>query len=234
MRLRDYERPEGWVPGSPEVLVAPKPIEQLGMPEVNYDSLHQFFTDNLEIPYDQKTSVRLYGRTPNSPLLGFHVPYTRTIHVNAPAAENRYAGSGGTMRVVAHEARHRSDSTNRKALTAVEVGARYASFKLGYEIVHALPYVWPLAFYGGFKARQIWYKHEPAEKRARAEEAPATWDHRGDILFPISARAIMERREEVFRQSMLEEEVDKHGGEIALGLSGIVPAPEDEEQKWID
>lgn len=179
----------GWSKGQPNVLVTGPVIERLGMPYVNYDSLHQFLTDDLGIPYDQKTDIKLFGRSGNSPLGGFHVPYTRTIHVNAPLAEKEYVYSGGTMRILAHEARHLSDSTNRRALTAVEVLARWASYKAGYEFVAAMPYISGLAIYGGFKARSIYYKHEPAEKRARAEEVkPSTVDHSNDILFPDSIR----------------------------------------------
>jgi hypothetical protein len=197
MHIRNYERPEGWSKGHPEVLVAPPTAERLGMPLVDYDSLHQFLTDDIGVPYDAKTSIRLYGRDYDSRLLGFHAPYTRTVHVNSVASEERYRNEGGTMRVLAHEAMHRADSTNRKLLTAVEIGARAASFKIGYEVVETAasaitstaPYISTLALYGGLKTRRIYYKHEPAEKRARSrEEEPATLSHQTDILFPRSSR----------------------------------------------
>jgi len=192
MHLRNYERPEGYTGHGPEVLVAKPVVDKLGMPVVDHESLHQFLTDDLQIPYDQSTHIKLFGRSRNSSLLGFHVPYTHSIHVQANSSEARYLDTGGTMRVLAHEARHRSDSTNRKSLTAVEVGARWASYKAGFEVVHALPYISSLAILGGLKARSIWYKHEPAEKRARAqEEDPSTSDHSQDILFPNSPRTAM-------------------------------------------
>lgn len=191
MHIRNYEKPDGWQPGHPEVLVAPKPIEKLGLPVVDYDSLHQFLTDDLEIPYDEKTNIRLFGRHDHSGFLGFYVPYTNTIHINAPGAEYRFPFVGGTMRVLAHEARHRSDSTNRKALTAVEVGARWASYKLGYEAANFIPFLSPLALLGGIQARKTYYKFEPAEKRARKEELKqSTLDHQSDIIFPRSERAL--------------------------------------------
>lgn len=192
MNIRNYEVPEGRTYGQPEVLVAKSTVEKLGMPEVNYDSLHQFMTDDLGIPYEDKTSIRLYGRSNMMGLLGFHVPYTRTIHVNAVGSESVYVTTGGTMRVVAHEGRHRSDSTNRKLVTAAELAGRWASLKLGIEVVEAIPHMAPLALYGGIKTHGLYYRHiAPEEKRARKQEIDdSTMKHANDILFPFTYRGM--------------------------------------------
>lgn len=189
MHIRNYERPDGWNSGQPEVLVAPNVISHLEMPVVNYESLHQFLVDDLGIPYDERTTVKLYGNRVNSPFLGFHQTFTKTIHINAIASEYSFHDTGGTMRILAHEARHRADSTNRKALTLGETAVRLGSYRLGYEIIEAIPYLSAFAVLGGIKARSIYYKYEPAEKRARAEEEKqSTQDHELDIIFPKSLR----------------------------------------------
>jgi hypothetical protein len=197
MHVRNYEIPDGRGQGQPEVLVAGNVVDRLGMPEVDYDSLHQFMTDELGVPYDSVTTVKLFGRWKESGLLGFHVPYTRTIHVNAPASEYLFADTGGTMRVIAHEGRHRSDSTNRRMLTAAEIAGRWASYKFGYEVTEAIPYMAPLAVFGALKTRGLYYRHvAPEEKRARKQELlGSTIDHERDILFPGSMRTrILEAR----------------------------------------
>src|SRR4051812_9848996 len=126
--MYDYEIPDGWSTGLPEVLVTHSVINKIGMPEVNYDSLHQFLTDDLGVPYGDPTTIKLTRiRGPVGGRVGFHTPFTRTFHVNAPLAEEVYAGSGGTMRVVAHEGRHRSDTTNRKFMSVSEAVLRLTS-----------------------------------------------------------------------------------------------------------
>lgn len=191
MHIRDYEQPDGWLQGHPEVLVTRKVVKELGNPVVDYDSLHQFLTDDIGIPYDTKTSIRLYGRFDKSPIGGYHVPYTSTVHVNALMAEDLYSVSGGTMRVLAHELRHRADSTNRRIATAFDIAARWASYKVGLEAAELVPYLAAVPVMGAIATRHAWYVFEPSERRARAEEQkPAVIEHQDDIFFPKSMRAL--------------------------------------------
>lgn len=193
MHLRNYERPEGWSKGLPEVLVTKRVVEKMGVPVVNYESLHQLMTDELDLPHGDKTSIRLYGRTEHTMIGGFHVPYTRTVHVNALVAEK--AGGpvhGGMMRTLVHELRHRSDSRNRRVLTGVEIAARYVSLKAGIEAAEHLPFFHAHPAMAALGTRLGWYAIEPAEKRARKQETRLSMSpHRADILFPDTERATM-------------------------------------------
>lgn len=187
--IRNYERPDGWSNGQPEVLVAKNVVKKLGEPVVDYDSLHQFLTDDIGLPYDSKTFIKLYGRNENSPIGGFHYPYTRTVHVNSLTAEKQYTLGGGTMRIVAHELRHRGDSTNHKVVTALEIAARWASYKAGLEVSGFIPVLDTVPIIGAIATRQAWYTIEPPEKRARKQEKElANSPHQADILFPNSLR----------------------------------------------
>ena len=190
MHIGNYERPHGCGVGSPEVLVAPNVVDRLGVPIVDYDGLHQFMTDDLGVPYGDSTTIKLFGRVEDSGFLGFHLLYTRTVHINAPASEKRFCTSGGVMRVLAHEGRHRSDSTNRKLVTAAEMAGGLASYKLGYDFAEAIPLLSPVAILVGLKSGGTYYRHiAPEEKRARIQEMhPSTLEHRNDITFPLSPR----------------------------------------------
>jgi hypothetical protein len=189
MHLRNYEKPEGWSKGDPEVLVTQFAARKLGMPAVNYDSLHQLLTDDLGTPYDERTTIKLYGAVKRSPVLGFHAPYTKTVHVNAVAAEERFRHQGGTMRVVGHEGRHRADSSNAKVRTAIEIAARWISYKAGFEVAHHLPLLESAPGVAAFMSRMAYYEVEPPEIRARrAEKSRAVREHEQDILFPKSDR----------------------------------------------
>jgi hypothetical protein len=189
MYVRNYEKPEGWTKGDPEVLVTSFAASRLGVPVVNYDSLHQFLTDDLGISYDEKTTIKLYGAFKRSRMLGFHIPYTRTIHANAVAAEERFIHQGGTMRIVAHEGTHRTDSSNTKVRTAIEMGARLAIFKAGYDLAPHLPLLEASPGIAAIMSRLAYYAVEPPEIRARRmEKSQATIEHEQDILFPQSDR----------------------------------------------
>ena len=190
--LRNYEKPEGWSKGQPEVLVIKKVIEKLGEPVVNYDGLHQYLTDDFDIPYDSKTFIKLYGRYKYSILGGFHYPYTQAIYVNPIAAEYALEKQGGTMNVLAHELRHRSESINRKVLVAAESVLRWASYEAGFEITqhNHIPALPLSAVAGGVLARKVYYGIEPAEIRARKEaKRLVSSPHQADILFPNTNRA---------------------------------------------
>lgn len=190
--IRNYERPEGWSKGQPEVLVTKNVVKKLGEPVVNYGGLHRFLTDDIGLPYNSRTYIKLYGRSSNATLGGYHCPYTRTVYVNPLFAEKHHALSGGTMRILAHELRHRGDSANRKAVTAIEIGARFASFKVGLEVAELLPVLSTAPIIGALVTRQAWYVVEPPEKRARKQERElATSTHQTDILFPNTIRAAL-------------------------------------------
>lgn len=189
MYIRNYEKPEGWTKGDPEVLVTSSAASELGVPVVNYDSLHQFLTDDIGIAYNERTTIKLYGFFDRSRILGFHAPYTRTIHANAVASEERFIYEGGTMRVVAHEANHRADSSNARVRTAIEIAARWASYKGGLELAHHLPLLEASPAITAIMTRLAYYEVEPPEKRAkRMERSQATLEHEQDILFPKSDR----------------------------------------------
>lgn len=189
MHIRNWEKPDGWTQGQPEVLVAPFTSYLLGEPVVNYDSLHQYLTDDLGIPYDEKTTIKLFGGFEKSPLGGFHIPYTHTIHVNAVVAEHHHVHDGGTMRIVAHEANHRADSSQAKTRTAIEVAARWASYKVGFEVSELLPVLTHAPEVAALLSRLIYYEVEPPEIRARrAEKSNALIEHEKDILFPKADR----------------------------------------------
>lgn len=235
--LRNYERPEGWSKGQPEVLVANNVIKKLGEPAVNYEGLHEYLTDNLGLPYKDKTFIKLYGRARHSILGGYHVPFTRSLHVNAVTAENLYGHSGGTMALVAHEAKHRVDSRNHRVKTAAEVAARWASYKVGLDLAPHLPELSHAPIVGGILARQLYYKFEPPEIRARKEQRDiGGTEHETDILFPRASRTLMlalvgELPEQAVQQFGLE-----HVDGLALqdGVSVTVNNGDGQEQSIFD
>ncbi len=190
MHIRNWDKPDGWTRGAPEVLVAPLALHVLGEPAVNYESLHKYLTDDLGIPYGERTTIKLFGGFDRSALGGFHIPFTRTLHVNAVSAEHRHVHDGGTMRIVAHEAKHRADSSQAKMRTAIELAARWASYKIGYEVSSLLPVLDQSPEVAALIGRFLYYEVEPPEIRARrAEKSDALIDHEQDILFPKSDRA---------------------------------------------
>jgi hypothetical protein len=102
MRNR-YEKVDGGSNNSPEVLVTDYVVRQLGMPDVDFDQLHELTTKCGE-PYDQPPQIRLHGRglMPKR----FRTPLTRAVVVNAVAGETRiadYASKGGTVYMLARE-----------------------------------------------------------------------------------------------------------------------------------
>lgn len=200
---RVYERPEGHEPGHPEVYVRHRVINKLGMPEVNYDGLAELLHNDVGVPTDITPKVKLYSdglpKAANfvGALEGFHIPYTKTIHVDPVRAE-AYKYSGGTMAVIAHEAQHLADSHNHKVRSLGEIGLRWVAVKVGLEIgkYTGIPEV-PAALLGRF----AYYAFEPTEKRARrAQKADFVSRHGRDIRFPALAEKYEaeERFEKVF------------------------------------
>lgn len=199
MHFRDYERPDGWSSGYPEVLVRDSVAKKLGMPVVDYESLGKFLCDDVGVSSDQRTTIKLYGRTAIAVPVGFHVPYTRTVHVNALAAEELYGQSGGTMHVLAHEAKHRADTASHKTRTGLELAARTAAFAVPYNVIAEAPGInnpW-ISFFGALAAR-IYYNRsvDPLEKRAyRMGDDPSVRKHEADIVFPHAGRTSKLRKE---------------------------------------
>ena len=189
MRYPFYEKADGWSKGQPEVLVAQPVINRMGMPLVDHESLHEYLTDELGVPYKTKTKIDLYGRRKDAMIGGLNVPYTRSVHVHAVTAEHELTLIGGTMNVLAHELQHRADSRNTRVRTAAEIGARILSFKIGYEAAELVPLLSAAPLLGAYAARMTYYTFEPAEIRARrtANQIMNT-PHHTDILFPDSPR----------------------------------------------
>ncbi len=187
---RVYERPEGYEPGHPEVFVRHRVINKLGMPEVNYDGLAELLHNDIGVPTDINPKIKLYSDgLPKVAswvvsLEGFHLPYTKTIHVDPINAEaSRHAG--GTMGLLAHEAQHLADSHTHKVRSAGDIALRLAAAKVGLEFgkLTGIP-EFPAALLGRFG----YYIFEPAEKRARrTQKADFVRRHGRDIKFPVFA-----------------------------------------------
>lgn len=198
--FRGYERAEGWTPRSPEVLVAESTADLLGMPVVDYDSLHKFFTDVVGIPHDQKVATKLYGRRGDEDrkLLfgGSHVPHAKTLRVNAVIAERNPTTSrtGGTMRWVAHEAKHMANNRHRHGMntTNLVTAAKLATVSGEIYAAHQLPGNYTLLGSLGVLASVVPIRRladRVIEAPSREEEIkPTTLEHQTDILFPNAYR----------------------------------------------
>ena len=205
MRLQryiNYEKPDGWSRGEPEVLIATSTINKLGMPVVNYPSLQQYLTDTVSIPFEAQTRVRLFGSSRYGITYGHYAPFGNTIHINATMAERHLAHKGGAMAVVGHEGRHRADFCNHKGTVGAALGGRLLTILGGYELgeylaraplgstyTELIPYV---AILGAAGLTQI---ADPMEIRARRiERGVAGSAHEMDILFPNSPRTELLRQ----------------------------------------
>jgi hypothetical protein len=204
MSLSNYEMASGRTYGQPEVLVSPDASAKLGMPVVDHDSLHRYFTNVLKIPYQNPTRVLLESDTEMpSDVLGWYRPFTNKIHINAVTSETDYTFGGGVMRVIAHEGRHLADHRNNKTLVLKELGmkaftsaAPFAATTVTVTAEMSLP-VSAIAggasvIVGGVASRRYSGKHSMLEKRAQEEESQFAGLHSGhqtDILFPLSERS---------------------------------------------
>ena len=204
MKIRQhYEKPDGWTKGQPEVLVADSVIDRLGMPVVDYDSLHQFLTDDIGIPSKARTVAKLYGKKGHDSserllAVGKYRPLSKSVRVNAVVGELHpyFQTSGGTMRILAHEARHRSNHMRHNGFNVPNlVTVAGASVIAGeyFGIVRQLPPQFKLIGAAGIVAtapalRKL--SHPIIEAPALAEEVKqSTIDHETDILFPNSGRS---------------------------------------------
>ncbi len=198
-----YEKPDGWAKGLPEVLVADTTIDRLGMPVVDYDSVHKLLTDNIGIPYKSRSIARLYGkRGDESPkrsrAIGRYLPLTKSMRVNAVVAELHpdFQITGGTIRILAHEARHKSDHMRHKGfnvpnlLTAAQISVGAGEY---FGVVRQLPQQYQAIGVAGMFATLAALKrvtYPITEAPALAEEVKqSTIDHETDILFPESPRS---------------------------------------------
>ncbi len=177
MLFRNYEKPEGWSLGQPEVLVAHETIDVLGMPTVNYDSMGELV---LSITQGKVPSIRIHSISDVVPALGYMMPYSSKLHVDAIASESQLIQDGGTVTVLAHEAQHISDFANRPVRSGLDLilsDALYVGRMASRVVFPELP---PL------KKR---YEYSSVEKRAFAREKTAEVKaHEQDILFPCSTR----------------------------------------------
>jgi hypothetical protein len=192
--MKKYEIPDGRSSGEPRVIIARSVVEALGMPEVNYGSLHKFMTDELGMPYSSPINIELYGKKDdNSRSYGFYLSFTRTVHINSPMSEQSFPRSGGTMRILAHEGRHMSDFFNRKLMNAGNFATKLSFYGLSYKVISAESNSIPIALLGVLEARRVYYSHlDITERRAFKQELePSTLAHEGDIFFPNSSRALI-------------------------------------------
>ncbi len=194
-----YERPGDFTPEDPLVLVRKNVIRDLGMPEVNYEGIHTLLHEDMGIPEKSNPRIKLFGGSlpkravrqltaeqvsPDMGALGFHVPYTRTIHVNASAAER---GAKPTMKVLVHEARHMKDSQNHRLLTAADIAARLVIMKTAAEVADLTDIT--SEGLAAVVARLGWYHFEPCEARANeAMNSELYYNHAQDIVFPERSR----------------------------------------------
>ncbi len=198
MLLRHYEIPDGRSSGQPEVLVADTVVSKLGMPSVNYDGLHEYLTDDLGIPYDSPTRIKLYGKHNNSETRGYRVPYTDTFHVDAVTAEAQFPRTGGVMRVIAYEGRRRADSETHRLLSTSSAAGGVLAYTVPFGLVNELTtlpkfFVVGVATSSALGLRSRFERHiSPVGRRAlRQQEDPSTLAHEGDIIFPKSLRTII-------------------------------------------
>ena len=191
--MRNYEIPDGRSPGSnqPEIAVAHKTIDALGMPAVNYDGLHQLLTET-GIPYDEKTKILLTGKGEFGAYYGLHLSVPGSFRINAPTSERKFYSSGGVVRVIAHEASHRADTfQNSRIRKSAEFLGTVAAFGLGFAAGTTAEVSGPATEIGlSIAAYGFYYsKLAPEEKRAQSHETPdSILPHETDILFPKSYR----------------------------------------------
>lgn len=170
-----------------------KTLDVLGMPQVDYDSLHRYYTDDLKIPFDQSPRLKLVGRREDSLLHGTQVAFTRTIYVHAPTAENMYWRSGGVMHVVAHEGQHFADAKNRKFWFGAWLAVRIGAVIVPQMTITGITNSSLLGLGAGVVSLHVYnQRYDPLEKSARraAELLESFESHWGDIVFPESARAV--------------------------------------------
>jgi hypothetical protein len=194
MLFHGFEKPDGWSDGQPEILVDEWTKDILGMPIVNYDGVHQMLTDDVGIPYDHKTKIKLHdtGRNP----YGYFRPATGVIHVNAVANESYDVSSMGT---IAFEGRQLFDHLDRSrdfGRSILWSGALTSLFITGTELsgkLHDIPqFAVNCAFIGVVLSRKRIVSPDPfSQERAEAQAiAQSTKEHETDLLFPHSPKTL--------------------------------------------
>lgn len=200
-RYSQYERPGEYSSEHPVVLVRKNVIRDVGMPTVNYDGLYSLAHEKMGIPTRRQPKIKLYGGSVLKramrdyvygetipvdqlyPVLGFHCPYTWTVHVNASAAVCRSQAENRTMRTLIHELSHLKDSkvmpTKLAKEWAIGSAALYSATALAAKVDLGLG----LAV--NILGRPVRYAVGPWEQRAnKAENSRLYFDHKDDIVFP--------------------------------------------------
>lgn len=190
MAERYIYRPEGRKPGQPDVRIKGSVVEKLGDPHVDFEALDNLFHGEFDIPEKIVPKIRIYGRTEIAPLLGFYMPFTHTIHVQAPSSDdhgydNKYVkipfGSNLIMSTILHEGQHLADHINHPVTSAAQLAVRTSLYpiglKIGRQIGRELDQIVPLvpSILGGavpyWLRFNLYYKHEPLELRARQAQS---------------------------------------------------------------
>ena len=203
--MAELYRPPGRTEGQPIVEVRTPVINRLGRPQVDYNLLEELFYQELEVPEHIVPTVRLYGRTGKT-VSGFHVPFSRTIHIDAVKcvedSPTRITES------LLHQAEHLADSANDKLRTTWETAVYPGGVAAWEPTARSLVDTWaelipdtlPLAKAGAkFVAPAVsalgaaWFYHQhidPREERAlEAEEDTArVRKYRGAIVFNANRR----------------------------------------------
>ncbi|HSX06607.1 MAG TPA: hypothetical protein VLG92_02720 [Candidatus Saccharimonadia bacterium] len=177
MRFTDYEKPEGWSVGLPEVLVHRDTISRLGMPTVNYESMGALV---LGITHGCVPSIQIHPFPPEERVSGYYDHYSRVINIDAERSEQKLAHAQGTVRVLAHEAQHLNDYINHPVRTTLESWKTDLCYSGLLVATHIFPKLPPL------RKREACY---PTEERAHVTESlDKVKEHEQDILFPRAIR----------------------------------------------
>jgi len=104
-RFLGYERPEGHVPGSPEILVRSNVVERFGLPAVDYDNQGRLFRDELGFPTEALPVISIFHKLYNhdnpvhpsqlhSGIATHSYRFGKTLHINADKRTGRFGQAG--------------------------------------------------------------------------------------------------------------------------------------------
>ncbi|MBI2051900.1 hypothetical protein HYT33_04020 [Candidatus Roizmanbacteria bacterium] len=187
MAERYTYRPDGRKPTQPDVRIKGSVIDKLGDPHVDYEALDNLFREEFGLPKNIVPKIRIYGRTKYAPLRGFYMPFTHTVHVQAPSSNSFEYNQGyvkipyGTNLVVStliHEGQHLADHVHHPITSAAQMAVRSVTYgvglKIGAELDNIVPLVPGFVFTTAFPywlRFHFYYKHEPLEVRARQAQS---------------------------------------------------------------
>ncbi len=197
--MKDIRSPH---PNYPRVRVTGAAMEAVGGDvDVNLDGLNDLLRGDLGLQRNVAPRYLLYGRVQIAPVLGLHIPYTRTALVQVPGSERYHTKNdrtGGVLRTLIHESVHLVDSWQHPVRTLGELGLRYAATvgsvavaNLASQQVPSDILETPLNIYLFYKLRlSLYYNHlDPSENRARRLEKDEELyeKYQGLISLPSSA-----------------------------------------------